>query len=255
MVGVLALFYGIVCYVVFLAAFLYSIAFVGNLQLEFAALAPWVPRSIDVGGSTASPLAAVIIDGLLMGLFAIQHTVMARPGFKSIWTRIVPAAFERSTYVLLSSLALILLFWQWRPMTQIIWSSAPGDLGYVLLVGLFWFGWLFVLLSTFMIDHFHLFGLKQVSSAMTGREPPTMRFVTPGFYRLVRHPIMLGFIVAFWAAPVMTAGHLYFAVGTTLYILIALQFEERDLVDSLGDAYVQYRTRVRMIVPLPKRRR
>lgn len=255
MIGVLALLYGIACYVVFLLAFLYSIAFVGNLQQEVTALAPWVPRSIDAGGPTASPLVAAIIDGLLMGLFAIQHTVMARPGFKAAWTRFVPAAFERSTYVLLSSLVLILLFWEWRPITQVVWSTAPGSLGYVLLNGLFWFGWLFVLLSTFMIDHFHLFGLKQVSSAMTGAEPPTMRFMTPGFYRFVRHPIMLGFIVAFWSAPVMTIGHLYFAVVTTLYIMVALQFEERDLVDSLGDAYVQYREEVRMIVPLPKRRR
>lgn len=255
MAGVLALLYGIVCYVLFLVAFLYSIAFVGNLQQAIAALTPWVPRSIDVGGPAASSLAAVIVNGLLMGLFAIQHTVMARPGFKAAWTRFVPAPLERSTYVLLSSLVLILLFWQWRPMTQIVWDTAPGSLGYVLLNGLFWFGWLFVLLSTFMIDHFHLFGLKQVSSVMAGGEGPTMRFMTPGFYRFVRHPIMLGFIVAFWAAPVMTVGHLYFAVGTTLYILVALRFEERDLVDSLGDAYVQYREEVRMIVPLPRRRR
>ena len=255
MVGVLALLYGIACYVLFLVAFLYSIAFVGNLQHEVAALAPWVPRSIDAGGPTATPFVAVIVVGLLMGLFAVQHTVMARPGFKAAWTRFVPSAVERSTYVLLSSLVLILLFWQWRPITQLVWTTAPGSLGYILLNGLFWFGWLFVLLSTFMIDHFHLFGLRQVSSVMVGREAPTMRFMTPGFYRFVRHPIMLGFIVAFWAAPVMTVGHLYFAVGTTLYILIALRFEERDLVDSLGEAYVQYREEVSMIVPLPRRRR
>jgi protein-S-isoprenylcysteine O-methyltransferase Ste14 len=243
--------YGIGCYVLFLLSFLYSIAFVGNLQQEVAVLGPWVPRSIDVGGLAASPLVAFLVNGLLLGLFAVQHTVMARPGFKVVWTRFVPASVERSTYVLLSSLALFLLFWQWRPMTQIVWSAGPGSLAYVLLNGLFWFGWIFVLLSTFMIDHFHLFGLKQV---LSGGEPPSMRFVTPGVYRFVRHPIMLGFIVAFWATPLMTLGHLYFAVGTTLYILVALRFEERDLVYELGDAYVQYREEVSMIVPLPRRR-
>jgi methanethiol S-methyltransferase len=255
MAGVLALFYGVACYALFLLSFLYSIAFIGNLQQEVAALVPWVPRSIDAGGAAASPLMAVIIDGLLLGLFAVQHTVMARPGFKAVWTRFVPAKIERSTYVLLSSLALILLFWQWRPMTQVVWSTAQGSLGYILLSGVFWFGWLFVLLSTFMIDHFHLFGLKQVAGGMTSGETSTMRFVTPGFYGFVRHPIMLGFVVAFWAAPVMTVGHLFFAVVTTLYILVALRFEERDLVNEFGDAYVQYREEVRMIVPLPRRRR
>lgn len=254
MVAVLAMLYGIACYALFLVTFLYSIAFVGNLQLEVAGLVAWVPRSIDAGGPAASLLVAFIVDGLLMGLFALQHTVMARPGFKEAWTRFVPAAIERSTYVLLSSLALILLFWQWRPMTPVVWSTGPGSLGYTLLNGLFWFGWLFVLLSTFLIDHFHLFGLKQAASVVTGREPPSMRFMTPGFYRFVRHPIMLGFIVAFWATPLMTLGHLYFAVGTTLYIIVALRFEERDLVYELGDAYVQYREEVSMILPLPRRR-
>lgn len=247
----LAILYGIACYALFLVTFLYSIAFVGNLQLEVASLVPWVPRSIDAGGPVTSPLVAFLVDGLLLGLFAVQHTVMARPGFKAAWTRFVPASIERSTYVLLSSLVLILLFWQWRPITQVVWSTGAGSLGYVLLNGLFWFGWLFVLLSTFMIDHFHLFGLKQV---MAGREPPTMRFMTPGPYRFVRHPIMLGFIVAFWAAPLMTLGHLYFAVATTLYIVLALQFEERDLVSTLGTAYVEYREEVSMIIPLPRRR-
>jgi methanethiol S-methyltransferase len=255
MAGIFALLYGTACYVLFLLTFLYSIAFVGNLQLEVAALQPWVPYSIDSGGAAAGSLVAVIVNGLLMVLFAVQHTVMARPGFKAVWTRFVPASIERSTYVLLSSLALILLFWQWRPMPQLVWSTAPGELAYILLNGLFWFGWLFVLLSTFMIDHFHLFGLKQVSNAMTGAAPPSMRFMTPGFYRFMRHPIMFGFIVAFWAAPVMTVGHLYFAVVTTLYIFVALQFEERDLVRELGSAYVQYREEVHMIVPLPRRGR
>jgi len=240
--------------VLFLISFVYAIAFVGNLQLEVAALGPWVPRSIDVGGPAANPLAAAVINGLLMTLFAVQHTVMARPGFKAVWTRFVPPIVERSTYVLLSSLVLILLFWQWRPMSQVVWSLTPGSLGYVLFNGLFWFGWLFVLLSTFMIDHLYLFGLRQVSSAMAGQAPPSMRFVKPGFYRFVRHPIMFGFIVAFWATPAMSVGHLYFAVGTTLYILIALQFEERDLVRELGDVYVRYTEEVHMILPLPRRR-
>jgi protein-S-isoprenylcysteine O-methyltransferase Ste14 len=254
MAGVLAILYGIACYALFLVTFVYSAAFVGNLQLEVASLAPWVPRSIDAGGPAASPLVAFVVDGLLMGVFAVQHSVMARPGFKAAWTRFVPKTIERSTYVLLSSLALILLFWQWRPMTRVVWSTEPGSLGHMLLNGLFWFGWLFVLVSTFMIDHLHLFGVRQAASFMAGRQPPTMRFMTPGFYRFVRHPIMLGFIVAFWAAPVMTVGHLYFAIGTTLYIIVALRFEERDLIDELGDAYVEYREEVRMIVPLPRRR-
>lgn len=251
MAGLLAIIYGLVCYVLFLGTFLYAIAFVGNLQQTAPALGPWVPRSIDVGGPTAGLVTALIVNGILMGLFAVQHTVMARPAFKAIWTRIVPTRVERSTYVLLSSLVLILLFWQWRPMTGVVWSTEPGTLLYMLLSGLFWFGWLFVLLSTFMIDHFHLFGLKQ----MTGLPLPTMRFVSRGFYRFVRHPIMLGFIVAFWATPVMSVGHIYFAVATTLYILIALQFEEHDLVEDLGQAYVQYRERVSMLIPMPPRRR
>ncbi len=254
MAGAFALLYGILCYAVFFLTFLYSIAFVGNLQLEVPGLAPWVPRSIDAGGPASSLSLALLIDGLLMALFAIQHTVMARPGFKAAWTRVVPASIERSTYVLLSSLALVLLFWQWRPIAYFVWSFQPGTLGFMLLNGLFWFGWLFVLLSTFMIDHLHLFGLKQASSVLASHPPPSMRFMTPGFYRFVRHPIMLGFIVAFWATPAMTVGHLYFAVVTTLYIIVALKFEERDLVTELGDAYVQYREEVRMIVPIPRRR-
>jgi protein-S-isoprenylcysteine O-methyltransferase Ste14 len=254
-VGILAILYGIACYVIFLATFLYSIAFVGNLQFEATVLQPWVPRSIDAGGPVAGTLEALIINGLVMAVFAVQHTVMARPEFKAVWTRFIPATIERSTYVLLSSLALILLFWLWRPMPEIVWRTTPGDLAYLVLNGLFWFGWLFVLLSTFMIDHFHLFGLKQVSSAASGKPPPSMRFMKPGFYRFMRHPIMFGFIVAFWATPVMTVGHLYFALVTTVYILVALKFEERDLVNELGEVYVQYREEVRMIVPLPRRRR
>jgi protein-S-isoprenylcysteine O-methyltransferase Ste14 len=250
MAAFLAVIYGLASYVLFLGTFLYAIAFVGNLQQAVPALGPWVPRSIDVGGPAAGVLEALIVNGLLMGLFAVQHTVMARPGFKAVWTRVVPVRVERSTYVLLSSLVLILLFWQWRPMTGTVWSTAPATLGYELLNGLFWFGWLFVLLSTFMIDHFHLFGLRQ----MTGRPLPTMRFVSRGFYRFVRHPIMLGFVIAFWATPVMSIGHLYFAGTTTLYILVALRFEERDLVNELGEAYVQYRQQVRMLIPAPRRR-
>ena len=255
MAGMVAVVYGVACYATFLVTFLYAIAFVGNLQLDAAVLQPWVPRSIDAGGTVAGTVEALIVNGLLMAVFAIQHTVMARPEFKAVWTRVVPVTIERSTYVLLSSLALILLFWLWRPMPQIVWRTTPGDLAYLVLNGLFWFGWLFVLLATFMIDHFHLFGLKQVSSAASGKPPPSMRFMKPGFYRFVRHPIMFGFIVAFWATPVMTVGHLYFAIVTTVYILVALTFEERDLVNELGEAYIQYREEVHMIVPLPRRRR
>ncbi|MGX9671379.1 methanethiol S-methyltransferase [Mycobacterium sp. HM-7] len=234
----LTLGYGVLCYAVFLASFLYAIGFVGNVV---------VPRTVD-HGITASIGEAVVVNLILLGLFAVQHSVMARPAFKRMWTRIVPQPIERSTYVLMSSLLLGLLYWQWRSMPQVVWHVGAPAGRYVLLT-LFWVGWAIVLLSTFMISHFDLFGLRQVYLAWRGEPYRDMTFRTTLFYRVVRHPIMVGFIVAFWATPTMTAGHLMFALATTGYILIAVQFEEHDLVASLGDAYRDYRDEVPMMIP------
>jgi len=235
---ILAFAYGVISYAVFFASFLYAIGFVGDLV---------VPKTIDSG--VAGPLVpSLAIDALLLGVFAIQHSVMARPAFKAWWTQFVPKAVERSTYVLLASLALVLLFWQWRPLPSVIWTvSAPA--GVIALWVLCALGWLTVLSSTFLINHFDLFGLRQVWAYASGREIPPQDFVTPLFYRVVRHPLYLGFIVAFWAAPTMTLGHLVFAIATTAFILIAIQFEEHDMVTLFGDAYRRYQRRVSMIVP------
>lgn len=230
--------YGIASYLVFVVAFLYAIGFVGNFV---------VPRTVD-SGIDAPVAEAVIVNLLLLSVFAVQHSVMARPAFKRWWTRIIPQAIERSTYVLLSSLALFLVYWQWRTMPAVVWD-VESTVGRVILWALFWAGWATVFASTFMISHFDLFGLRQVW--LNWRERP---YEEPGFrtvmlYRVIRHPIMAGFIVAFWAIPTMTAGHLLFAAVTTAYILVAIQLEERDLVAGLGDQYLDYRRRVAMLAP------
>ena len=233
----LILFYAVASYAVFLASSLYAVGFVGNYL---------VPKSIDIGGS-ANFGEAIVIDLLLLGLFAIQHSAMARPAFKRWWNRIFPVACQRSTYVLLSSLILLLLFWQWRPIPMAVWRIE--GLAAWLLVGVYWLGWSIVFASTFMIDHFDLSGLRQAFFALRGAGQPGQSFKTPLLYKIVRHPLMLGFLLAFWATPEMTVGHLLFAIMTTAYILVGLQFEERDLIAEFGTTYQQYRERVPMLVP------
>jgi protein-S-isoprenylcysteine O-methyltransferase Ste14 len=235
--------YGSISYLIFLGTFLYAVCFIGNFG---------VPRTLDGGASGPLGISLAIDIGLL-GLFAVQHSVMARKWFKDWWTRIVPKPLERSTYVLFSSLALILMFTQWRPLGGVIWS-VEDPVGQIVLRGLFAFGWGLVLISTFLINHFDLFGLRQVWLYLLGRPYNALRFATPGPYRLVRHPLYVGWLFAFWMTPVMTLAHLLFSIATTAYILLAIQFEERDLVRDHGEAYKAYRRSVPMLVPVLRKR-
>jgi protein-S-isoprenylcysteine O-methyltransferase Ste14 len=241
---ILAFLYGVICYLIFLVTFLYAIGFVGNV---------FVPKAIDTGTLNRPLSAALIIDAVLLSLFAIQHSVMARQWFKRAWTRMVPTVVERSTYVLIASLVLALLFWQWQPMGPIVWEVRNATAS-LMLQALFWIGWGSVLVSTYLVDHFALFGLKQVHNYLRGREAEPIPFQSPALYKMVRHPLYLGFIIAFWSTPRMTFGHLFFAVMTTGYILVAIQFEERDLIQSYGDTYREYRQRVSMLIPIPRKR-
>ncbi|MEH6537726.1 MAG: methanethiol S-methyltransferase [Psychroserpens sp.] len=234
--------YGILAYVVFLASFLYAIGFVGNFI---------VPKSIDSGEASGMTI-SIAINLVLLSLFAIQHSIMARPGFKKKWIKVIPEAMERSTFVLLTSLLLFLIFWKWQPMTTQVWNI-EGETYALIINIIFWIGWGIVLLSTFMINHFHLFGLDQVYNKLKSKPPTGLKFKEHFFYKFVRHPIMTGFIIAFWATPEMTQGHLLFAAMTTLYIIVAVKYyEERDLRNELGDAYVSYQKRVPMLFPFLK---
>ena len=231
--------YGVLCYLIFFGTFVYAAGFIGNLV---------VPKTIDSG--QAGPLGeALLINAGLLALFAFQHSLMARPWFKRAWTRLIPEPVERSTYVLFSSLALLVLFWQWRPVGGIVWN-VEGQAQRIALYGLCAMGWLLVLMSTFWINHFDLFGLRQVYLFLLGKPYTPLVFKTPALYRHVRHPLYLGWLFAFWATPTMKVPHLVFAIATTLYILMAIQFEEKDLIGLHGDEYRRYQKRVPMILPL-----
>ena len=247
--GVLIAAYGVAAYVMFLAAFLYLIGFVVNADFMVGNV-HIVGKSVDRGGlgNGSLTVTAVVIDTALLALFAVQHSVMARQGFKRLWTRIVPPSAERSTYVLASNVCLVVLFAAWYPITHDVWRVTAQPWRALLTVtGLV--GWAIVLLSTLLIDHFDLFGLRQVFARLRGRRLAEHEFATPFFYRVVRHPLYLGFLIAFWATPRMTLGHLLFAVATTGYILVAVQFEERDLIRVFGEQYSDYRRRVPMLIP------
>ena len=238
MTRLIAFLYGLIAYTVFLTSFLYAVGFVSGLV---------VPKTID-SGVPAPFVTALLVDLVLLSIFALQHSIMARQGFKRWWTRIVPEAVERSTYVLFASLSLALLCWQWEPMPAVVWQIGNQQIATAVIV-LSFVGWFIVLTSTFLINHFELFGLQQVTNNLADRPMAPVRFRTPLYYKFVRHPIYLGFIIAFWAAPVMSVGHLLFAAATTAYIFIGIALEERDLVAIFGDQYRHYRKEVAMIIP------
>ena len=242
---IIVFIYGIVSYALGVAALLYLICFVGNIV---------VPKTIDSASVGALLLApAVLVDLILVGLFALQHSIMARPGFKQRWTRIVPKPAERSTYVLITALVLALLFWQWQPIPGVVWN-VENAVGKGLLQGLFWLGWVIVFASTFMINHFDLFGLRQVYLRLKGEPYRPVPFVQVALYRFVRHPIMLGVLIGFWATPSMSVGHLLFAAASTVYVFIGIFLEEHDTRQALGETYERYRRETPMIVPLPRRK-
>jgi protein-S-isoprenylcysteine O-methyltransferase Ste14 len=238
---VLSLGYGLVAYGIFLPTLVYAILFIGNMV---------VPKTIDSGGMQTSVLLAAAIDTALLGAFAAQHSIMARQGFKRLWTQVIPKHLERPTYVLASSLVLILLLWQWRAVPQVVWAlHGPAA---TLLNGTFWLGWTLLFSSTFLINHFELFGVQQVWGYFRGKGYSGATFRTPVLYRIVRHPLYLGFVIAFWSAPRMSLGHLIFSIATTGYILLGIHLEERDLVAEHGESYRSYRERVPMLIPFPK---
>lgn len=239
---IISFLYGVLAHAGFLAVFLYLIGFLADFG---------VPKSID-SGETGPFGQALLVNVLLLAIFGIQHSVMARQGFKDLWTKIVPSHIERSTYVWISNLLMVLLFWQWRPMPGVVWD-VEHPVGTLVLWGLFGLGWLVILIASFMINHFDLFGTRQVYLHLRGKEYTTLPFKVTGFYKYIRHPLMTGWITAFWATPHMTVGHLVFAIGTTVYILIAIQIEERDLVRFHGEAYEDYRRRVSMLLPFKRK--
>jgi methanethiol S-methyltransferase len=238
-IEVIAFLYGILAYACGVGALFYAIGFIGGV---------FVPKAID-GGAVVPIAEALVVNLALLGVFAVQHSVMARRGFKRWWTQVVPEMVERSTYVLAAGLALALLLWQWRPISEPIVWQVDNPLGVQMLRALFWLGWALLLLSTFLINHFELFGLRQVFSYLIGRKIPEAEFRTPFLYRYVRHPIYLGIVLGVWSAPVMSAGHLLFAAGATGYILVGIWFEERDLVAQFGEQYRRYRSQVGMLLP------
>lgn len=241
----LSLFFAVICYAIFFATFLYLIVFVGDFALA--------PKTVDAPASQMSMGAALIIDIALIALFGVQHSVMARQGFKRAWTKLIPRYIERSVYVLVTSIVLMLMYLLWQPIDNTVWNVQSSTAANVLWV-LFWLGWGTILISTFLINHFELFGLQQAWDHMRGSEFAPPRFRTPFLYKWVRHPMMLGFFFAFWAIPQMTAAHLVLAIGMSAYILIAIRYEERDLIAYLGRDYEEYRTRVGMLTPRFRRR-
>lgn len=237
---ILAFIYGVFCYLIFFATFLWLILFLGDFEA-------YVPTTVNSGTECSMP-EAIVINLALIVLFGIQHTVMARNSFKDKWTEIVSEPLERSTYVLFSSLSLLLMFWYWRPLPQTIWEVEATGISLILQWG-FWLGWLILFLSTWMIDHFNLFGLRQVWNYMKGEVQSPPRFMEPGFYKFVRHPLMLGFLIAFWSIPHMTLGHLIFSAGMTLYIVVGVFFEEKSMKRRFGEEYKDYRKRVPKFFP------